>query len=172
MIHWLLFIEFFKIGLFAIGGGPATIPFLFDLTKNYDWFSTGELANMIAVSQSTPGPIGINMATYAGFKAGGILGGCISTLSLVLPSLIVVVWVSKALRRCANNPILHEVMFTIRPVVVVLIGVACWELLKISVVNYYTAMVWGVLCVMIYFYKKSPIFYIILSALLGIVLKL
>ena len=172
MIFWLLFVEFFKIGLFAIGGGPATIPFLFDLTKKYDWFSAEELANMIAVSQSTPGPVGINMATYAGFQGGGILGGCIATLSLVLPSLIIVVWVSKALRKCANNPMLHEVMFTIRPVVVVLICLACWELFKISIVDYYTASVWAVLCVMIYFYKKGPIFYIILSALLGVVLKL
>ncbi len=170
MINWLLFIEFLKIGLFAVGGGPATIPFLFDLTKRYNWFSAEELANMIAVSQSTPGPIGINMATYAGFQAGGILGACISTLSLVLPSVIVVVWISKALRKCANNPMLHEVMFTVRPVVVVLIGMACWELLRISVVDYYTALIWLALCVMIYFYKKSPIFYIVLSAILGIIL--
>lgn len=172
MIYWLLFYEFLKIGLFAVGGGPATIPFLFDLTKKYDWFSATELANMIAVSQSTPGPVGINMATYAGFQGGGILGGCVATLSLVLPSLIIIVWIAKMLRKCGNNPMLQEVMFTIRPVVVVLIVLACWELLKISVVNYSTAIVWLALCIMIHFYKKGPIFYIMLSAFLGVILRL
>ena len=72
MIYLTLFIEFFKIGLFSIGGGMATVPFLMELTQKYTWFTKTELANMIAISESTPGPIGINMATYAGFHAGGI----------------------------------------------------------------------------------------------------
>ena len=76
------------------------------------------------------------------------------------------------LRKCGNNPMLQEVMFTIRPVVVVLIVLACWELLKISVVNYSTAIVWLALCIMIHFYKKGPIFYIMLSAFLGVILRL
>lgn len=74
MIYWLLFYEFFKIGLFAIGGGLVTVPFLFDLTARYDWFTTQELADMIAVSESTPGPLGVNMATYVGYSTAGIRG--------------------------------------------------------------------------------------------------
>ena len=69
MILGILFSEFFKIGLFAVGGGLVTIPFLFELTRKYDWFSAQELMDMIAVSQSTPGPIGVNMATFAGYNA-------------------------------------------------------------------------------------------------------
>ena len=87
MIFGILFSEFFKIGLFAVGGGLVTIPFLFELTRKYNWFSAQELMDMIAVSQSTPGPIGINMATYAGFQTAGIYGGIVATFGLVLPSL-------------------------------------------------------------------------------------
>ena len=75
MTYLILFLEFFKIGLFAVGGGLATLPFLSELAGKYPWFDESMLGNMIAVSQSTPGPIGINMATYAGFNAGGVLGG-------------------------------------------------------------------------------------------------
>ena len=103
MIYWLLFFEFFKIGLFAIGGGMVTIPFLFDLTKKYDWFSAAELTDMIAVSQSTPGPVGVNMATYAGFQTAGISGGIIATFGLVLPSVVIVIWLSKLLSHYAEN---------------------------------------------------------------------
>ena len=92
-----LFIEFFQIGLFAIGGGPATIPFLMDIPSRHDWYEKGDVANMLAVSESTPGPIGVNMATYAGYNAAGVAGGIVATLSLVLPSLIVIIIVAKIL---------------------------------------------------------------------------
>ena len=91
MIYWTLFFEFFKIGLFAVGGGLATIPFLFDLTKRFDWFSTQDLVSMIALSESTPGPLGVNMATFAGFQTTGVLGGIIATVGLGLPALFVIV---------------------------------------------------------------------------------
>ena len=70
MLYLRLFWEFFKTGLFAIGGGMATIPFLYDISDATGWFSSNDLANMIAVSESTPGPIGVNMATYVGFVTG------------------------------------------------------------------------------------------------------
>ena len=78
MIYLLLFFEFFKIGLLAVGGGLVTVPFLFDLSEAYGWFSTSDLANMIAVSESTPGPIGVNMATFAGYNACGIMGALLA----------------------------------------------------------------------------------------------
>ena len=167
MILATLFWEFFKIGLFAIGGGPVTIPFLFDLTEKYDWFTAQELTNMIAVSQSTPGPIGVNMATYAGFQTAGILGGLVATFGLILPSLIIVIRVSKFLRKCGNNLLLNDVMLSIRPVVMALILMAGIDLLKISVIDWFSGIF-----ALVYFYKKGPIFYIILSAILGVVLKL
>ena len=82
-----LFFEFFKTGLFAVGGGMATLPFLYDMSARHpDWFSTAQLADMIAVSESTPGPIGVNMATYVGFETSGVPGALVATLGLVTPS--------------------------------------------------------------------------------------
>jgi len=172
MIYGILFYEFFRIGLFAIGGGMVTIPFLFDLTKKFDWFTAEELTNMIAVSQSTPGPVGVNMATYAGFQAAGVGGGIIATLGLVLPSVIIVILVSKLLCRCAENQLVCEVMAAVRPAVVALILQAGFELFKLSVMNLFDAIFALAFFVMIYFYKKSPIFYIILAAICGVVLEL
>ena len=90
MIYLQLFYNFFMTGLFAIGGGLATIPFLTDMGARTGWFSAGELANMIAISESTPGPMGVNMATYVGFHLGGVPGGIIATLGLVCPSILVI----------------------------------------------------------------------------------
>lgn len=172
MIYSLLFWEFFKIGLFAIGGGMVTIPFLFDLTKKYNWFTAEELTNMIAVSQSTPGPVGVNMATYAGFQTAGIWGGIVATFGLVLPSVIIVIWVSKLLNHYKDNPWINDIMAAIRPAVVALILLAGFELFKLSVNDWISAVFAVVFFLMVYFFKKSPIFYIILSAVLGIFLKL
>lgn len=85
-----LFWEFFKVGLFSVGGGPATLPYLMELGDKYQWFTMQELTNMIAISESTPGPLGINMATYVGFETLGIPGGIIATLGLVTPSIIII----------------------------------------------------------------------------------
>lgn len=172
MIYLTLFYEFFRIGLFAIGGGMVTIPFLFDLTREFDWFTAEELTDMIAVSQSTPGPVGVNMATYAGYQAAGIGGGIVATFGLVLPSVVIVIWVSKLLQRCAQNTLVCEVMAAIRPAVAALILQAGYELFRLSVRSYLDSVFLAVFFVLIFFYKKSPIFYIVLSAVAGIVLKL
>lgn len=172
MILGVLFYEFFKIGLFAIGGGLVTIPFLFDLTRKYDWFTVQELTDMIAVSQSTPGPVGVNMATYVGYSVAGIKGGILTTFGLVLPSLVIVILVSKLLKSYAQNSLVSDVMTAIRPAGIALIFQASVELFKLSIVNYFSlALAVGFFCLM-YFYKKSPIFYIILSAIVGVVLEL
>ncbi|MBR6348683.1 MAG: chromate transporter, partial [Spirochaetales bacterium] len=88
MIYLRLFWEFFKTGLFAMGGGMATVPFLFDISAKTGWFTASELADMIAISESTPGPIGVNMATYVGFTTAGIPGGIVATFGLFCPALI------------------------------------------------------------------------------------
>ena len=104
-ILWLLFIEFFKTGLFSIGGGLATLPFLFQMSERYGWFTTEQLTNMIAVSESTPGPIGINIATYVGFTTEnlGVFGAIFTTLSLVLPSIIVILIIAGFLEKFKEN---------------------------------------------------------------------
>ena len=99
-----VFYEFFKIGLFAIGGGPATIPFLIDLTEKTDWYTMEELTNMIAISESTPGPVGLNMATYVGFQSLGAFGGVVSSVGLTFPSVIVIILIAKFLNNFNDNP--------------------------------------------------------------------
>ena len=157
LTYGVLFWEFFKIGLFAVGGGMVTIPFLFDLTRKFDWFTAEELTNMIAVSQSTPGPVGVNMATYAGFQAAGVWGGIIATFGLALPSMVIVIWISKLLKRCAQNPLVCEIMAAIRPAVVALILLAGAELFKLSVTNYVSGVFAAVFFAMVYFYNGEPL---------------
>lgn len=172
MMFGLLFYEFFKIGLFAIGGGAVSIPFLFDLSEKFNWFSKEELIDMIAISQATPGPIGVNMATFAGFKVLGIWGGIVATLGLVLPSVVIVILVSKFLKKYVETKCWCEIMGAIRPVVVALILFAGGDLLRLSVNNLYQVLFGVMLGIGIYFYPKSPIFYIILSGILGMVFKI
>lgn len=172
MIYLLLFYEFFKVGLFAIGGGLVTVPFLFDLSEEYGWFTAKELADMIAVSESTPGPLGINMATFSGFKTAGILGGIVATAGLVTPSVIVIVLVAKLMAKYKCNTRVQAVMSGIRPAVMALILFAGLQIGKLAIVNMLTAVVFAVLLASIHFWRKSPIFYIMLSAVVGIALKL
>lgn len=169
MTYFILALEFFKIGLFAVGGGLVTVPFLYDLTEQYDWFTAKELTDMIAVSQSTPGPVGINMATYAGYKAAGVWGSLWATLSLITPSVIVVYLISKILTKWKDNPNVLRVLGGIRPAVLALILFAGWDIAKESIVNYQTAGLLALLVVAMRFYKKSAIFYIILSAVAGLI---
>lgn len=169
MTYFILALEFFKIGLFAVGGGLVTVPFLYDLTEQYDWFTAKELTDMIAVSQSTPGPVGINMATYAGYKAVGVWGSLLATLSLVTPSVIVVYLISKILTKWKDNPNVLRVLGGIRPAVLALILFAGWDIAKESIVNYQTAGLLALLVVAMRFYKKSAIFYIIISAVAGLI---
>lgn len=127
-----LFISFFKIGLFAVGGGPATIPYLMDLTETKDWFTMEELTNMIAISESTPGPLGLNMATYAGYTAAGPLGGLIASLGLVFPSVVVIILIAKFLQNFSDNKYIKAAFFGIRPAVTALIAMAVYNLCKVS----------------------------------------
>ena len=172
MIYITLFIEFFKIGLFAIGGGAATIPFLFDLSKKYNWFSFEELTNMIAIAESTPGPIGVNMATFAGFQTAGILGGIIATIGLITPSVIIIVLIARLLKNHAQNQNIQILLGSIRPAVLALIIYALMSIVKISIIDYLSLSVFLILTIIMLKYKKNPILYILLSAAIGIILKL
>lgn len=135
MIYILLFYEFFKTGLFSIGGGLATLPFLYDIAARYHWYTTKELANMIAISESTPGPLGVNMATYAGFHTAGIAGAMIATAGLVLPSIIVIVLIAKFLKKFQDKPLVQKAFYGLRPAVAALIAAACLSVLGLSVLN-------------------------------------
>lgn len=132
MIYLKLFWEFFQTGLFAVGGGMATIPFLYDMSDKTGWFTHQDLANMIAVGESTPGPIGVNMATYVGYITGmdqggighAVLGSVTATFGLVLPSLIVILIVAAMLKRFKDSPLVQKVFYGLRPASTGLIAAA------------------------------------------------
>ena len=125
MIYLRLFWEFFKTGLFAIGGGMATLPFLHDMGEATGWFTQTQLMNMLAVSESTPGPIGINMATYVGFTVAGVPGAVIATLGEVTPSIIVILIIAALLRNFRENRYVDRAFYGLRPASSGLIGAAC-----------------------------------------------
>ena len=172
MIYCLLFIEFFKIGLTAIGGGMVTIPFLLDLADKYKWYSKEDLLNMIAVSESTPGPIGVNMATFVGYSTSGIWGGIIATLGLVLPSLFVIIFIAKYVLSDNKDSFLQKILVGIRPAVLALILYAGWKLAEMSLNNWKAIVIAGISFVLIRLLKWHPIIYICMGAIIGIVLKL
>ena len=99
MIYLQLFWEFFKTGLFAIGGGLATLPFIYEMQAKTGWFTLDDISNMIAISESTPGPMGINMATFTGFTVAGIPGGIIAVLGLICPALVIIIIISNMLEK-------------------------------------------------------------------------
>ena len=124
MIFLSLFYEFFKAGLFAVGGGLATIPFLKEISAKTGWFTLSQLTDMIAISESTPGPMGVNCATYVGFETAGILGSIIATIGLITPSVIIIILISKILEKFRNNRYVDAAFFGLRAASVALIAEA------------------------------------------------
>jgi chromate transporter len=124
MIYLRLFYEFFKTGLFSIGGGMATLPFLKNIGESTGWYTYSDLLNMLAVSESTPGPIGINMATYVGFTVAGIPGALAATIGEVTPCIIIILVVAAILKSFRNNPYVERAFYGLRPASAGLIGAA------------------------------------------------
>ncbi len=184
MIYLTLFYEFFKIGLFAVGGGMATLPFLMDLTDKYNWYTASELTNMIAISESTPGPVGINMSTYAGYQAAGIPGALVATGSLVLPALIIIIIIAKFMEKFYSNPTVQAAFYGIRPAVAAAIAFAVWGICKITFfsgdsIGYKPIWINILLCAAAFgllqikkLQKMHPVCWMIAGAVIGIVLKL
>ena len=137
MLYLKLFFEFFKTGLFAIGGGMATLPFLYDMCSRYpEWFTPAQLADMIAVSESTPGPIGVNMATYVGFTTGGLGGGVIATMGLIAPSIIISLLIARVIQQFRQSKYVDAAFYGLRPCSVGLIAAAGVLVVKVSLFNF------------------------------------
>jgi chromate transporter len=132
MILLRLFFEFFKTGLFAVGGGMATLPFMYDISTRTGWFTHETLADMIAVAEATPGPIGVNMATYVGFTTAGVPGAVIATLGLITPSIIVILIIARMLEAFRQNKYVDAALYGLRPCSVGLIAAACFLVVKIA----------------------------------------
>lgn len=124
MIYLRLLFEFLKAGLFTVGGGLAALPFLEDIALKTGWFSVEQLTDMIAISESTPGPIGINMATYAGFTTGGILGSIVASLGFMIPSIIIATIISGFIQKFNKNKIVKGTFYGLRAASVALISTA------------------------------------------------
>lgn len=184
MIYLQLFFEFFKIGLFAVGGGMATLPFLQRLGESTGWFDNQLITNMVAISESTPGPIGVNMATYVGYNVGGVLGGFVATMGEILPCIILVIVFSKFLTKLSGNKYLDYAFYGMRPAVTGLIAAAAVSVMQVAVLNTNLFRQTGVLTDLadpkkiIWFvlvlwaikkFKKHPVMYIGISAVVGIV---
>lgn len=196
-IYLQLFWEFFKAGLFAVGGGMATVPFLQDIGSSTGWFTSAELADMIAISESTPGPIGVNMATYVGNVTAGVPGGIIATLGLVTPSVIIIMIVAAVLKKFRDNRYVNSAFYGLRPASVGLIAAAGFGIILIAffgverISDFLDPSVFGisgllsldwryfvlaaVLVAMVFFIRPTkklhPIIFIIFSAVIGIIFK-
>ncbi len=196
MIYLRLFYEFFKTGLFAVGGGMATIPFLYSMADNTGWFTRLDVDNMIAVGESTPGPIGVNMATYVGYITGGnvgglpfaILGSVIATLGLITPSIIVILIIASFLKNFRDNRFVDSAFYGLRPASTGLIAAAGLSVVvsnlffagalengfSLAVFNWKGWILAIVLWVLTNKVKQTkklhPIIFILASAVVGIVL--
>ena len=127
--------EFFKTGLFAVGGGLATLPFLYDIGKRTGWYTAGDVSNMIAISQSTPGPMGINMATYVGFSISGLIGAVVAPTALIFPSVIIIIVISKTLTKFKEAALVQKIFYGLRPASTGLIVAAGLGVAKITLLN-------------------------------------
>lgn len=198
MILCKLFWEFCKTGLFAIGGGMATVPFLREIADKTGWFTAGQLADMIAVSESTPGPLGVNMATYVGYTVGstqlgspwmGIVGAVTATLGLIFPSIVIVLCISFFLKRFRTSTLVDAALYGLRPASVALISAAGVEIVLFAMLRVDSIYQIGaaqlswksvLLAAGVYagtnlipkLKKLHPIWFILLSAIVGVLLKM
>lgn len=136
MIYLQLFYNFFITGLFSIGGGLATLPFLYDMSDKTGWFTHAELANMLAVSESTPGAIGMNMATYVGFQTASVPGGIAATLGLIAPGITVILIVAKILEKFSRSKYVQWCLYGLRAASVALVTAAGLSVVKISLIHF------------------------------------
>ncbi len=198
MILCKLFWEFCKTGLFAIGGGMATVPFLREIADKTGWFTAGQLADMIAVSESTPGPLGVNMATYVGYTVGlsqlgspwmGIVGAVAATLGLIFPSIVIVLCISFFLKRFRTSTLVDAALYGLRPASVALISAAGVEIVLFAMLRVDSIyqigaaqLSWKSVALAAGVYagtnlipklkKLHPIWFILLSAIVGVLLKM
>lgn len=206
MVLLWLFLEFFKVGICAFGGGLATIPFLEELSVTRGWYTLDQLADMIAISESTPGAIGINMSTYVGYTVGftnfngsllmGFIGGLVATLGLVSPSIIIILIICQFLKKFRDSKVVNWAFYGLRAASFGLICNAAYSILKISIINiesfnnvnkesfwpslgeafvnffdYKCLILAVVMGFFIFKFKKHPIIYIAIAAIIGIIFK-
>ena len=180
---FFLYLLFFKTGLFAVGGGLATLPFLFQMADNYEWLDKDMIGNILAIAQASPGPIGVNMAAQTGFMASGIAGSFVAVLGLISPAIIIIAIISMLFKSFKENKIVISVFSGMRPAATGLLAAAGFGIFKLSLFNengtsffelFYLKefAIFAVLLLIIFRFKGHPIIYISIGAAAGILLKL
>ena len=118
-----------------MGGGLATLPFIYNISDKTGWFTHQQIADMIAVAESTPGPIGINTATYVGYTTAGVIGALIATLGIIMPDIIVILIIARFLQKFRDSQAVQDVFYGLRPASTALIAAAGWGVVKIAMLN-------------------------------------
>lgn len=176
-ILFLLFVEFFKTGLFTFGGGYASLPFLYQISNTYHWFSETELTQLIAISGLTPGPIGLNMATFCGYKTLGILGALITSLALVLPMILITSQVFRLYKKFSENKYVKSILYVLKPTSCALIlgvGIKLFYNLvlknsfEIAKIDYNALFVLAILFIITFKSFRNPVIYMTIAGLFGI----
>ena len=191
MLMRLLY-ELFKVGLFAVGGGMATFPFLTDLAAKTGWYTQAQLVDMVAIAESTPGPIGVNTATYVGFTVAGIPGALTATIGLITPSVIIILIIARVLARFRDSKLVQNVFYGLRPASTGLIAAAGFSVVLLALTGAQVDSVRGLLhwqgsihwpgillaAVLLVLTRKvkqtknlHPVVFIALSAVVGIVFR-
>ncbi len=186
MILLRLFYEFFKTGLFSVGGGLATLPFLYEMSGRHpEWFTGADFADMIAISESTPGAIGINMSTYAGFRTAGVPGGLLASLALAAPCVIIILIIARFLNKFRSSPLVEGAFYGLRPASIAMITAAGLNVARVALVNmdalaagnYGEFFLWKAIMLGVVIFigqrklKWSPIIFIAIAAVVGIVFQ-
>ncbi len=185
-----LFWEYFKTGLFSVGGGLATLPFIYDMADKTGWFTHAQIADMIAVAKSTPGPIGINMASYVGFTTAGVPGAIVATLGIITPPITIILIIARFLQRFRDSRLVDHAFYGLRPASAALIAAAGVSVVKIALLDLaafaehhalgslfqwkalaLAAVIWLLTNVVKQTKKLHPLVFIALSAAAGVIFR-
>ncbi len=164
-----LFVQFFHIGVFSFGGGYATLPFLYDIAEKFHWYTVGQLTNMLALSSITPGPVGMNMATFTGYTTAGISGALIATLAIAIPSYIFVTIISKVLDKFKKNVYVQGGIKALKPAGCALLSAVGIKLIFSSNLNLIGTIILLIFLTSGFIKKRDPLFYLLFAAIVGII---
>lgn len=165
-----LFLQFFHVGVFSFGGGYATLPFLYDIADKFHWYSAKQLTDMLAISSITPGPVGVNVATFAGFTTSGILGSLVATTAIILPSYIIVTIVFKVIDKFRTNRNVKGTIRGLKPAGCALLSAVGIKLLFTSNLHLLGTLILLGFLILSVKKKQDPLFYLGISAILGLLI--
>lgn len=165
-----LFLRFFHVGVFSFGGGYATLPFLYDIADKFHWYSAKQLTDMLAISSITPGPVGVNVATFAGFTTAGILGSLVATTAIILPSYIIVTIVFKVIDKFRTNKNIKGAIRGLKPAGCALLSAVGIKLLFTSNLHLLGTLILLGFLILSIKKKQDPLFYLGISAILGLII--